>query len=111
MRPVVLRGSAPVFATIFATACTDRSPAKVRGRVCYRFSMSDDRHGPRERLQIALQLAGLAEQMMEQNLRRADSDATDEEIEARLLEWLRTRPGAEHGDACGRPVPWPRVEP
>ena len=73
--------------------------------------MSDEPHSPSERLQIALQLAGLAEQMMERNLRRADSEATDEQIEARLLEWLRTRPGAEHGDAYGRPVPWPRVEP
>jgi hypothetical protein len=25
-----------------------------------------------------------------------------------LVAWLRDRPGAEHGDAAGRPIPWPR---
>ena len=64
-----------------------------------------------ERLQIALQLNELAEQMQEQNLRRAHPDASDAEIAAMLIEWLHTRPGAEHGDACGRSVPWPRPKP
>ncbi|MCY7417653.1 MAG: hypothetical protein LH650_04000 [Chloroflexi bacterium] len=30
-------------------------------------------------------------------------DATDEEIARLIRLWLRTRPGAEHGDAEGRP--------
>lgn len=44
--------------------------------------------------------AGLS--LMRQNLRRADSGATDEEIDHRLREWLRVRPGAEEGDSSGR---------
>lgn len=72
--------------------------------------MSDAPTTPAERLRIALELTELAEQMMEQNLRRAHPEATDDEIERLLLEWLHARPGAEHGDAWGRPVPWPRAE-
>lgn len=45
---------------------------------------------------------GLA--LMRQNLRRAQTDATDEEIDHRLREWLRLRPGAEEGDSSGRPA-------
>lgn len=46
--------------------------------------------------------AGLA--LMRQNLRRTHSDATDDEIDHRLREWLQSRPGAEEGDSCGRPA-------
>jgi hypothetical protein len=45
---------------------------------------------------------------MLQNLRRRFPDASEEEIEWRLAAWLKERPGAEFGDAEGRPVPWPR---
>lgn len=38
--------------------------------------------------------------LMRQNLRRAAPDATDAEIDRRLGEWLRHRPGAEDGDGC-----------
>ncbi|MBL4684562.1 MAG: hypothetical protein JKY37_08240 [Nannocystaceae bacterium] len=62
-----------------------------------------------QRLQIALELAEMAEQMMRQNLRRANPEASDGEIERLLVAWLHTRPGAEHGDACGRPSAWPKV--
>jgi hypothetical protein len=56
------------------------------------------------RLRTALELAELAEQMMLQNLRRADPQATQDEIRRRLGEWLRHRPGAEAGDCPGKPV-------
>jgi Rv0078B-related antitoxin len=46
--------------------------------------------------------------VMEQNLRRRLSSASDEEIRAELERWLQERPGAEAGDAVGRPVAWPR---
>jgi len=46
--------------------------------------------------------------MMRQNLRRRYPDASEQEIKARLAQWLRERPGAEYGDCEGRPVPWPR---
>jgi hypothetical protein len=39
--------------------------------------------------------------LMRQNLRRADPQATDQEIHRRLCEWLHTRPGAELGDVGG----------
>jgi hypothetical protein len=46
---------------------------------------------------------GLA--LMRQNLKRAEPDATDDDIDRRLREWLRHRPGAETGDCVGRPLP------
>jgi hypothetical protein len=42
--------------------------------------------------------------IMRQNLRRADPDATDDDIDRRLRQWLRHRPGAERGDCVGRPI-------
>jgi hypothetical protein len=59
------------------------------------------------RLRTALDLCELGESIRRAQLRREHPDATDEEIEALLVAWLQTRPGAEHGDAWGRPVPWP----
>lgn len=61
-----------------------------------------------ERLEIALELADLAEEMMLQNLRREHPHESEEQVLARLDAWMRTRPGAEHGDSEGRPVAWPR---
>ena len=59
------------------------------------------------RLRAAFDLCELGEAMRRAQLRREDPGATDDEIEARLVDWLRTRPGAEHGDAWGRPITWP----
>jgi hypothetical protein len=42
--------------------------------------------------------------LMRQNLRRRHPEASSEEIERRLGEWLRERPGAEAGDCVGRCV-------
>jgi hypothetical protein len=39
--------------------------------------------------------------LMRQNLRRADPQASDAEIDRRLREWLHKRPGAELGDCAG----------
>jgi Rv0078B-related antitoxin len=58
----------------------------------------------RFRTTLALFEAGVS--MMRQNLRRRFPEASEEEIQARLTEWLRHRPGAEHGDCTGRPVDW-----
>jgi len=55
-----------------------------------------------QRLQTALEMFDLGESIMRQNLRRADPGASEQDIEARLHEWLLERPGAEHGDAPGR---------
>jgi Rv0078B-related antitoxin len=58
---------------------------------------------PGQRLSIALDLHDFGVKMMRQNLRRRYPDATNEEIEKKLLEWLHTRPGAEYGDGVGKP--------
>jgi hypothetical protein len=60
------------------------------------------------RLRMALDLFETGVEMMRQNLRRDHPGLADHEIEARLGSWLRERPGAEFGDAVGRPATWPR---
>jgi hypothetical protein len=62
-----------------------------------------------ERLRLALDLFAAGEALMRQNLRRRFPAASEAEIEERLTAWLSDRPGAERGDAVGRPVPWPRA--
>jgi hypothetical protein len=59
------------------------------------------------RLRTALDLCELGENLRRAQLRREHPDATDEDIEALLIAWLEARPGAEHGDAWGRPITWP----
>ena len=61
-----------------------------------------------QRLRTALDLFEFGLDMMRQKLRRQDPDATEEQIQERLVAWLQERPGAEHGDAVGRVVSWPR---
>ena len=58
---------------------------------------------PVEKLGLALDLFESGVDVMRHNLYRKYPSETRDEIEERLLEWLRTRPGAEHGDAVGRP--------
>ena len=67
-----------------------------------------DRLSAAERLEMAFELAELAEELQRQRLRRRLPAATEEHIERLLEEWYLTRPGAEHGDADGRSVGWPR---
>ncbi|MFW6012391.1 MAG: hypothetical protein ACOC92_01635 [bacterium] len=54
-----------------------------------------------ERMRLTFDLFEASVQMQRLNLRRRHPEADDEEIERRLVEWLHTRPGAEHGDASG----------
>ncbi|MFI5394886.1 MAG: hypothetical protein ACHQ9S_05080 [Candidatus Binatia bacterium] len=61
-----------------------------------------------ERLRLALDLFEAGESLMRQNLRRRFPSASAEEIEERVDAWLSERPGAEFGDAVGRPTTWPR---
>ncbi|MCK6461324.1 MAG: hypothetical protein L6Q95_15690 [Planctomycetes bacterium] len=58
---------------------------------------------PAERLRMALDLHDTGVEMMRQNLRRRHPEASEQEIERLLLARLHGRPGAEHGDAVGRP--------
>ena len=41
--------------------------------------------------------------MMRQNLRRRHPEASDEEVEKKLVAWLHERPGAIYGDGSGQP--------
>lgn len=58
---------------------------------------------PEEKLSLAFELFESGIDIMRQNLRRRYPAEAPDEIEARLEIWLRTRPGAEHGDAAGPP--------
>ncbi|WP_437489509.1 hypothetical protein WME75_10845 [Sorangium sp. So ce1014] len=64
-----------------------------------------------ENLRLAFELHDAGVALMRQNLRRRLPEASETEIDERLADWLRERPGAELGDAEGRPVPWPRRAP
>jgi hypothetical protein len=64
-----------------------------------------------ESLLQALDMFTTGVEIMRQNLRRASPGASSDEIERRLTAWLRTRPGAEAGDAAGRTVGPERFHP
>lgn len=59
---------------------------------------------PDRAFQTTLELFEVGVDLMRQNLRRADPDASPADIERRLEAWLRERPGAEDGDGVGRRV-------
>jgi hypothetical protein len=42
--------------------------------------------------------------VMRQNLRRQFPEASEDDIDRRLSQWLLERPGAEFGDSAGRRV-------
>ena len=65
-------------------------------------------HEASERYRLSLEPFAAGEEIMRQNLCHRLPDATPEEIEEHLITWLHERPGAEHGDAVGRPGTWPR---
>lgn len=57
-----------------------------------------------ERLRLALDMFEAGERIMRAQLRRRHPDVSEDEVEDLLRGWLRERPGAEFGDAVGRPV-------
>jgi hypothetical protein len=61
-----------------------------------------------QRLRLALEMFGVGEALKRQQIRREHPDADEADIEERLVAWLQERPGAESGDASGKPIPWPR---
>jgi len=69
--------------------------------------MSPEAQAAAQRLRLALDLFESGEAVMRQNLRRKFPEATEAEIEERLTNWLRHRPGAEQGDSSGKPIAWP----
>ena len=66
--------------------------------------MSDKRReDAATKLRTALAMFGLGESIMRQNLRRTYPGASEAEIEAKIWAWLSEHPGAEYGDAQGKP--------
>lgn len=70
----------------------------AEGLESYNFPMPSAHAG----FQTTLDLFSMGVEMMRQNLRRADPEASAEEIDGRLHDWLQERPGAELGDCTGR---------
>jgi hypothetical protein len=70
--------------------------------------MRHSRDSAARRLAEALDLSEAGIQMMLQNLRRRHPSASERRIRELLDAWMTERPGAELGDAEGRPVRWPR---
>jgi hypothetical protein len=60
---------------------------------------------PADAFRTTLELFQTGTELMRQNLRRTHSEASAEEIELFLRQWLLDRPGAESGDCPG-----PRVD-
>lgn len=68
-----------------------------------RMSSSPPEHPGARNLRIALELYQAGEDMMWQSLRRRYPHADEAELKRRLNAWRIARPGAELGDAEGRP--------
>jgi hypothetical protein len=58
---------------------------------------------PAERVRLTLDMYEFGERMQRARLRRENPNATEEEVQALIEAWLSDRPGAEFGDAVGRP--------
>ena len=72
--------------------------------------MSEETCDPEaEGIRMAIELYGAAESLLRERLRDEHPEETEEQIELRIREWLHRRPGAEAGDAKGRPGSWPRI--
>jgi hypothetical protein len=63
---------------------------------------------PAQKFQLSLDMFAYGCDLMRERLRREHPGAAAAEVEEMLRRWLRTRPGAEHGDCPGRPGTWPR---
>ena len=63
-----------------------------------------------KRMQVAFDLYETAQLIMRQNLRRRHPELDEASIEQLLVEWRHRRPGAEHGDGVGRPVPREKID-
>ena len=57
-----------------------------------------------QRLRLAMDMFETGVAMQRQRLRRQQPGASEAELDAGIAAWLSARPGAEFGDAPGRPV-------
>jgi hypothetical protein len=56
---------------------------------------------PTMRMRVVFELSELAYQMKRQQFRRKHPEASEAQLDQWMVEWNRTRPGAEYGDASG----------
>jgi len=70
--------------------------------------VADAVHPSAKRLELALELADLGAELYATKMKREHPDWCAERIEHAVVAWFQTRPGAEHGDADGPRVPWPK---
>jgi hypothetical protein len=80
--------------------------ADLRARICKMTLHSAT--GIENRLRTALELCDLGEELVEQRLRRENPSVNNDAIRKMIVDWYATRPGAEQGDAIGKPGVWPR---
>jgi len=73
-----------------------------------RYAAGVKRARPRYGVQTASELHAFAIAMLRARLRREHPRWSEAAIDAEVKRWQLARPGAEHGDAEGRVVPWPR---
>jgi hypothetical protein len=59
---------------------------------------------PSDKLRIALELFENGVAMMRETLRREHPTESVAQIEERLRQWIRHRPGTEEGDCVGRKI-------
>jgi hypothetical protein len=62
-----------------------------------------ERMAAAQRFELACEMAEAGVMMMRQKIRREHPELTSKQVDRRLQAWLLCRPGAEHGDAVGRP--------
>lgn len=60
------------------------------------------------KLRSTCALADAARALKRAQLRLDHPAMGDDWVEAQLVSWIQSRPGAEHGDGVGRPARWPR---
>lgn len=58
-----------------------------------------------KRLWQAFELVAISEEMLRSRLRRENPGWSEVAVEREVTKWRLRRPGAEHGDAVGRPRP------
>jgi hypothetical protein len=62
-----------------------------------------------ETLRATCALADTARDLKRAQIRLEHPALDSDQVEAMLVCWLQTRPGAVHGDGVGRPARWPRA--
>jgi Rv0078B-related antitoxin len=63
-------------------------------------------HGNKTGVEVSLELTDFGMQMVAAKHLRTHPEASEEQVAARVREWLLDRPGAPDGDCPGQPWQW-----